>query len=50
MQVPHPENETVFFSTYPFNRKNGQNDAMFYRDPRMTAHLDGKAIDQITAL
>jgi SAM-dependent methyltransferase len=44
MQVPGGEIETDFFGVYPFRRRNEQDDSLFYREPRMTDHLDHAAI------
>lgn len=48
-QVPG-ERDTDFFGDYPFRRRNGQDDSLFYREPRMVEHLDGTAIGHVREL
>jgi SAM-dependent methyltransferase len=50
MQVPCGEGETDFFGVYPFRRRNELDDSLFYRESRMTDHLDSTAIGLVREL
>jgi ubiquinone/menaquinone biosynthesis C-methylase UbiE len=50
MQAPHDETDTDFFSLYPFARDNEDDDAEFYREPRLLPHLDSLARQQVQAI
>ncbi len=48
--VASSERPTDFYSDYPFDRRDDEDDAAFYREPRMIQHLDDTAIAQVTGL
>ncbi len=50
MQVPYPEVATDFYSTYPFTRKNEDDDHNFYQTTRLANHLDDMAIKQVKSI
>lgn len=43
MQGRYNGSATDFFSGHPFVRLNEQDDALFYQEPRLVAHIDGQA-------
>ena len=50
MQVRAQKQPTDFFSGEPFRRKDETTDAAFYQAPRITDHLDNKALKQVASL
>jgi hypothetical protein len=50
MQVRSNGSPTDFFSDNPFIRSDEQDDRLFYEKPRLVAHVDGQAIETISAL
>ncbi len=50
MQAPHSETDTDFFGFYPFLRDNEDDDADFYREPRLIPHLDSLARQQVSEI
>lgn len=50
MQSPHPDNPSDFYSEYPFNRENNENDTDFYEKARLVNHLDDMAISQVKSI
>lgn len=47
MQIPYPDLNTDFYTSYPFKRTNEDNDSIFYQSERMVNHLDTTAINQV---
>lgn len=50
MQVRSNGSPTDFFSDNPFIRSDEQDDRLFYEKPRLVTHVDGQAIETISAL
>jgi hypothetical protein len=50
MQARYNQKPTDFFSDDPFVRADTRNDSLFYRMPRLIAHLDDRALQEITSL
>jgi SAM-dependent methyltransferase len=50
MQIAHPAAATDFHAPYPLPRRNDDDDADFYREPRLVAHLDATAIGHVSTL
>jgi SAM-dependent methyltransferase len=50
MQITHPAAPTDFDAKYPLPRRNDGDDADFYREPRLVAHLDATAVEHVSAL
>jgi SAM-dependent methyltransferase len=50
LQAIRSDVETDFFSGAPFKRESDQDDATFYRTPRLVNHIDGAAMKRVTEI
>ncbi|WP_455234187.1 methyltransferase domain-containing protein, partial [Thiogranum longum] len=50
MQAGADRAEASFFAAYPFTRDDPQEDAVFYRNPRLVPHLDATASAEVSAI